>query len=469
MTNKSSSDIPVGTQFSPDLINLEAFLQAVLIHSGDRGALQIAIFSHPVHKTRTEPPSSKRTANLPLEAAVQYGLLAAGSYEATPLTYSLAHLAGQDLFDEFARHIMLNLGGLRVVEGAEQMLVDWKSGLSTERVTGDSLARHLTNQGFQVTEHNTAINTIRMWLAKAGVFSEKGWEVDTEAKINIVGLPEEAISALAGFTDRQLAFVGALCCINPEEDYPAADVRDLAEAQTGLRFGRSSLPNEVLRPLESAGLIQYSSGGTQGGKSATLRTTTTFDADILAQFVRNTVESLDAEVTAYYKTRPEDIYSGLDSKDTYEKGRALEAYAIHIMRLLGLRLHGWRKRAADTTGQAEIDVLLSGRFGGLPTLWQVQCKNTPSGRVDLEDVAKEVGIVPITRATHLLFMANSQFTDDARRFAAKIMEVTSLTIFLLDGSDFSELKASPGKLGAILQQRAEAIIRTRTAQPVWTL
>jgi hypothetical protein len=267
----------------------------------------------------------------------------------------------------------------------------------------------------------------------------------------------------------QLAFVQALCQVNPPGDCLASEVRDLAEATTGHRFGRSSLPNEVLRPLERAGLIEYISGGTAGGKSARLRVTAEFNTEVLEAFVNRTVASLDAQVTAYYKTRPQDIYDGLTSSDTYEKGRALEAYAIHIMRLLGLRLHGWRKRASDTTGQAEIDVLLSGRFGGLPTFWQVQCKNTPNSRVGLEDVAKEVGLVPITRATHLLFIANSQFTDAARRFAAKIMEVTSITIFLLDSSDFSELRDSPGKLGSILQRRSEAIIRIRTAQTVWDL
>lgn len=102
MTNKIVSSIPVGTQFSPDLINLEALLQAIMSNSGDRLAIQQAVFSAPVNRKHTEVPSSKRTANLPLEAAVQYGLLNAGSYEVTPRAIALAGMAGQELVHEFA-------------------------------------------------------------------------------------------------------------------------------------------------------------------------------------------------------------------------------------------------------------------------------------------------------------------------------------------------------------------------------
>lgn len=462
MTSKPTSAIPVGTQFSPNLIDLEAFLQAIMEHAGDLEALQLVFFAPPVHLVRTEVPESRRTANLPLEAAVQYGLLTETMYQPTPLAADLAKREGQDLYDTFARHIMLNLGGLRVVEGAEQMKMDIEADLSNEKITGDSLARHLTEQGFQVTEHNTAINSLRMWLAKAGVFSTNGWEVDLGAKTRIIGLDEQAISVLAGFTALQKAFVDALCQINPDGDCLAADVRNLAEANTGVRFGRSSLPNEVLKPLAKAGLIEFQSGGTSGGKSAVLRTTAAFNVEVLVPFIERTIESLDGEATAYYKTRPQDIYEGLDSKDTYEKGMALEAYAIHIMRLLGLRLHGWRRRARSSTGSAEVDVFFAGKFGGLPTLWQVQCKNTPAGNVGLEDVAKEVGIAQISKATHLLFIANSNFTDDARTFASEIMRATALTIFLFDDKDFAEIKESPGRIGEILQRKSDAILRART-------
>jgi len=191
-----------------------------------------------------------------------------------------------------------------------------------------------------------------------------------------------------------------------------------------------------------------------------LKTTPAFDVDVLHPFVTTTVRSLDAVVTSYYKTRPEDIYAGLEAADTGAKGRALEAYAIHLMRLLGLRFVEWRKRARDTGG-AEIDVLLQGLFGGVPTFWQIQCKNTPRGRVDLEDVAKEVGVAMVTHATHVLLIANAPVTSAARQFATEIMRTSPLTIYLLAKEEYEAVKASPGNLGRILRAHAEQIIQAR--------
>ena len=186
-----------------------------------------------------------------------------------------------------------------------------------------------------------------------------------------------------------------------------------------------------------------------------------FDKDVLEVFVTRTTKDLDAAVTAYYRKRPADIYAELESSDTFKKGQALEAYAIYLMRLLGLRFLHWRKRAKETTGRAEVDAIFAGVIGAVPTRWQVQCKNTPRGRVDLEDVAKEVGLLPITEATHILLVANSRVTKDAREYATQIMNRSPVTIFLLDATDFAAVKQNPGALGSILRSKAETIVRQR--------
>ncbi len=94
------SDIPVGTQFSPDLTNLEEFIKAITAYGGDRLAMQKAIWVPPVHRKRNGIPDSRRNANLPLEAAVQYGLLEKGTYAVTSLSRQLSTLSGQQLYDE---------------------------------------------------------------------------------------------------------------------------------------------------------------------------------------------------------------------------------------------------------------------------------------------------------------------------------------------------------------------------------
>lgn len=463
---REPSAIPVGTQFSSSRFDLREFIKALCDHSGDKAALMKVIWAPPVFITTRKRAPTRRNKSLPLEAAAQYGLLGRRTYVATDLARELSALSGQDLYEAFARHILLNLGGLRVVEACQQMRVD------ALQITGDTLARYLTDQAFRVTEHNTQINTMRLWLAKAGIFPDQSrghdiWEVDVAAKERILGLREGTIEILAGLKPDQVEFALALSRINPRGEYLAAGVRANAEASSGLRLARASLPDQYLRPLEKAGLITWRSGGTAGGKSAKLKTTPAFQHKLLGQFLTHTLKDLDPLLTAYYTRRPEDIYRDLESSDTFVKGQALEAFAVQVMRLLGLRFVSWRKRAADTTGGAEIDVLMSGVFGGVPTRWQVQCKNKPAGSVDLEDVAKEIGLLPLTQATHVMVIANCRFTRDARTYADAVMAADPVAIYLLDRDDFNAIKRDPANLSMILRAKAESISRQPPITSLW--
>jgi hypothetical protein len=453
------SAIPVGTQFSPDLLDLSAFLAAVIAHSGDKPAMMDAVWKKPVRIAPVAAPPTKRRKSLPLEAAVQYGLLKPKLYEATDLAVELAKLSGGALDTAFAKHILLECGGLRVVEGAQQMALD---GL---RVGADPLARYLSAQGFVVVEHNTAINSLRMWLSRAGVFGANDWKVNAATKEKLLGLADDQIAALVGLTDEQRAFAIALCRINPPGDYKAAEVRKLAETIVGHPLARGSAPNNFLKPLEKMGFITWKSGGTGGGKTATLKTTATFKKEVLEPFLETTVKSLDAALTAYYRKDPADTYKELASTDTGVKGRALEAYAVHVMRHLGLRFLFWRKRATDNP--AEIDVVMTGMLGGMPTRWQIQCKNTPTGKVDLEDVAKEVGLLPLTKATHIMVIANCGFTGDAQRYATEVMRQSPTTIYLLDKADFARIRKSPGEIGEVLREKSAEAAAIRRGQTMW--
>lgn len=445
-----TSRIPVGTQFSPALVSLPDFLSAVIEYSGDKELLEEAVWGP---KVRISPPKkdpTRRQRSLPLEGAVQYGLLTPVEYEATPLAEELASLPAADLYDRFAQHILLRCGGLRVLEGIEQMRVD---GL---HVTGDSLAAFLTSQGFRVTVHNTAINTLRMWLAKAGIFPEgraQAWVVNRGAKHRLLRLEDEQIAALAGLTPAQVAFVEGLCALEPQGWVPANEIRDWAEACRGVSIGRGSLPKEVLNVLRKAGLIEYKTGGTGSGKPSRLRTTDRFDKEVLGPFVRNAIRDLDATLSAYYRKRPQDIFDELESKDPDIKGKALEAFAILVMRMLGLRFVGWRKRAT-----AEIDALLEGVLGPVATRWQIQCKNTPSSAVRLEDIAKEVGLLPITGATHILFVATTRFSKDAVEYARAVSRKTAVGLYLLDKGDFEALRQSPASIARLLRVQAEEML-----------
>src|SRR5437867_9960885 len=110
---RPQSAIPVGTQFSPELVDLAAFLTIICQYSGDKPSMERAIWASPVRVAPVRQAPTRRRASLPLEAAVQYGLLD-DDYNATDLAKKLSKLSERDLYDAFARHILLHRGGLRV-------------------------------------------------------------------------------------------------------------------------------------------------------------------------------------------------------------------------------------------------------------------------------------------------------------------------------------------------------------------
>ena len=277
------------------------------------------------------------------------------------------------------------------------------------------------------------------------------------------------MKALSDFEPLQREFILALCRLNPTDWVKAAEVRNYVEQSSdrGTHFPRSNT-RTYIEPLEKAGLIEFESGGTAAGKSIQLRTTPLFNNEILEPFLDATATNLnlDAATTRYFRMQPQDIFADLSSNSKYRKGVALEALAVYVMRLLGLRLRGWRKRAAETGG-AEIDALMAGTLGAVATKWQVQCKNTPGSAVRLEDIAKEVGLVGLTGVTHLLFLTTGRYTQDALKYAHRTMQTSSLSIYLMDNKDIDRIQENPSTLANLLMEKSEAIQNQWLNRPAW--
>lgn len=397
---------------------------------------------------------TKRQRSLPLESGIQYGLMEKG-YIATEMAKEIAASTEELGYEIFAKHILLNCGGLRVVEAIQQMALDQTT--TKTKIKADSLARYLSAQDFFVAEHNTAINSLRMWLEKVGIFNVKGWEVNMQRKAELLGLDDTQIASLVNLPQDSQAFALALCRLAPHGKVLASDVRNNAETVDGARLGRESLP-KIMEPLRSAGFIDFESGGTSSGKSARVWTTDKFDASLLEEFLRHTVKDLDAVLTDYYTRDFRNVIEDLKSPNKNVKGQALEAFVVQVMRLLGLNFIGWRVRSSQTGG-AEVDAVLSGVLGGVPTRWQVQCKNT-SAKVASSEVAREMGLVPLSKATHVLMVATSEFSREAVSFADEVMKNSAATIFLVGGKDFQSIADTYGSaLSGILRSQSERIIK----------
>ncbi len=234
--------------------------------------MEAAVWESQVRKASVRVIPTRRRASLPLEAARQYGLLD-DEYRATELAKTLETLPDPSVYESFARHILQTRGGLRVIEAAQQMAVDEPT--TKVGVTGDTLAAYLSDHGFTVAVHNTAINSMRLWLERAGIFVPGTWKVDIVGKERLLGLSDEQIGALATMPEDQRAFLLSLCRIDPAGPYPAATIREDAERALSRRLDRSSLP-KLMQPLKEAGFIDYSSGGTASGKTARVWTTPKF-------------------------------------------------------------------------------------------------------------------------------------------------------------------------------------------------
>jgi site-specific DNA-methyltransferase (cytosine-N4-specific) len=149
----------------------------------------------------------------------------------------------------------------------------------------------------------------------------------------------------------------------------------------------------------------------------------------------------------------ESVVSDLDNPDKHIKGKALELLAIWMIRLTSLRFTKWRKRDYET-GQGEVDVLAaSDRF--VYHRWQIQCKNTK--RVDVEVLAKEVGMTFVTGADVVMIVTTGEFTRDAFQYAYRMMEVSRYYMVLIQKEDIEAIQEDKTNIIKILDKRARRV------------
>lgn len=150
----------------------------------------------------------------------------------------------------------------------------------------------------------------------------------------------------------------------------------------------------------------------------------------------------ESEVVEYLQKPLSELRADMNSENTHLKGLALEAFAIKIMRIIGLDFIQTRLKGNETAG-AEVDVLFdSSRL--LYTRWQVQCKNT--NKVSLDQIAKEVGLSHVLKTNAIVIMTTGTVSETAREYANQIMRAMNLCIIMVEGSDIDAIIAEPTKI-----------------------
>jgi hypothetical protein len=449
------SDLPFGSEFSPQVIDLRKLLELAAEHGDDWRAFEDAVRREYFVRETTSDYNLGKLANNTKLAMRAYGLMREVDASLTDLGLRLYQMRDNPtrLHEVLAQHILLNLHGVTLVQCVQDMQA---AGV---KVTLTTLREWLEERGIHFPRGGKHPSIMRLWLEKAGVFV-RGWQVDQRRLDDLLGLTEPEIEALAGMSLEQRAYLKTLANLTEAGPFASNQVEKLAAATYGVRFNEKSLPKQVLYPLRDAGYVTLERGTKEEGRGAKpflISPTYRLNADVLGPLLEQLEAQVHADLRPFLRRPLSDIVADLEVADRHVRGLALEALAIRLMRLVDLSYVATRLRGV-ATGGAEVDVIFeSARL--MYSRWQIQCKNTASVRLD--DVAKEVGLVQFLKSNVIVVVTTGAFAGDARLYARKVMKDTNLHIALLDAPDVSAIAANPAVIVDILNREAGHAMRLK--------
>lgn len=446
------SDLPFGSEFSPSQIELPELLEIVEVNQDDWHALEAAIlkryFSSHANGQQGEEASYNRgkLANNCKLGLIAYGIIErSGTF--TDFGRHLYDVRKDEavLYRDLARHILLNLSGMMLVQCIQDMTS------AGEEVNLTTLREGLAERGVHYPSGGKHPSIMRLWLAKAGVFVGSRWQIDTIRLQEVLGANPDDFEILARFTAEQRAFLRALANTGVTTPQPANEIARLASSTYGVRFPEKSLPKMVLNALVEAGYITAEKTTTgRGAKPFQVAPTAKLIDDLIGPLLDQLKDQTDPKLLDLLKRPLDTILAELKSTDRYVAGLALEALAFKLMRLLDMTYVATRLRAS-ATGGAEVDLIFeSARL--VFSRWQVQCKNT--SRVSLDDVAKEVGLTHFLKSNVIVMVSTGDIGSEARRYANKIMADSNLCIVMVDGGDLSLITTQAAAIVDVFMREA---------------
>lgn len=321
-----------------------------------------------------------------------------------------------------------------------------------EKIDLTTLRRSLGERGIVVPRGGKHMSTLRLWLEKAGVFVSR-YRVDQRRLNEILDLGVEDFEALATLSAEQRAYIKALSNVDGGGPHPSNDIEQLAASTYGVTFNEKSLPKQVLYPLREKGYIELVRGTREGGRGAKpflITATDKLAADVITPLVTQLERQVQHELRPLLRKPLRDVRADLESGNRHVRGLALEALAFKLMRSIDLAYVGTRLRG-EATGGAEVDLIFeSTRL--VFSRWQIQCKNTD--RVSLDDVAKEVGLTHVLKSNAVVMVSTGRVSEDARRYANRIMADSNLCILMVDGGDLSVIEARPAAIVDVFTREA---------------
>jgi site-specific DNA-methyltransferase (cytosine-N4-specific) len=433
---KQKSDLPFGSEFSPSQIDLPDLLELARIHNGNTVALQNAIQSEFFAQHGGGNAKNQKTLAMNCRLGMKaYGLIdEKGNLTDFGNQLLLVKDESTKLYETLARHILLNVRGMRLIQCIREMTA------AGEEVNLTTLRSGLADRGINYPSGGKHPSMMRLWLQKAGIFSGDRWQIDETMLRAVLGTPSSEFAVLEGFSLEQRAFLRSLANTGLSTPQPANEIARLASATYGIHFPEKSLPKLVLDALVKGGYITATKTTQgRGAKPFLVAPTEKLKADIIEPFFNQIKDQIDTALHRLLKKPLAEILVELKSADRYVSGLALEALAFKLMRLLDMTYLATRLRA-QATGGAEVDLIFeSARL--VFSRWQIQCKNT--ARVALDDVAKEVGLTHFLKSSVIVIVSTGEIGPEARRYANKIMADSNMCVVMIDHSDIQRIKDNP--------------------------
>lgn len=431
------SDIPFAGNFSPKEVDLVRVLRLVEKASGSRSALELAIQKEYYERPTTKPAQRPKLAYNVALGMEKYGLVEKDA-TLTALGFQLLELSAspEKMYRRLARNILVEMPGAALLDTVRDM-----------RAAGDPLSlinirQALLDRGIHTPTATKSISLMRLWLDKAKV-TTRDWRINEPVYREVLGLSEPELEALSGLSEEEQAILKVLAEIGVAVD--SSRLRVAVERACAIRLNEKGFA-KTLGPLVDLGFIEFKAAG---GKSAPVTPTKQLLNDVTIPLVEQYGKGLPPKLRMLLRRPLAEIVESLDAATGHDKGLALEALAFKIMRSIGLEYRETRFRPKK--GRFEVDLLFDSRRLAY-SRWQIQCKNT--AQVNLEDVAKEVGLRYRLLSDVIAIITRGAIGGEARRYAGDVMARTSVSIVLIDRDDVDRIVADPTAIYEVLDREA---------------
>ena len=458
MPNKQPENLKkftYGHQFEPGKAELSEYLELVVKHAPRRATLVEAIrarffgsHSGSTGTATSEDNQRKLSMNCFLSLR-NYGLLSSSVddpslYEPSELTARLLSITNLDAqSQEFARHILINLSGSDLLKAIEN--VNERGDTPTLML----IISELNEMGYELSRNSIYPSTMRQWLYRAGLL-EGQYKVAWDVYYDLTGVDRDFLDALYRLNPQQKYFLISMLELGVTDPTPWPGILKHATATKRLVYDVKAFPTAVLAPLIEMGVVEMNKvTGGRGAKPNQVSLTAKGISEYLLPFLSGIANLVSLDQTELNRSFA-DVLGDLNDPDKHIKGKALELLTVWLVRLCSLRFTDWRKRDAET-GSGEVDVMAaSDSF--VYSRWQIQCKNTK--RVDIDVVAKEVGMMFLTKADVVMIVTTGEFTSGAIQYADRLCAVSRYYVILIDGAHLESIKSEPAGIIQVLDKIA---------------